>query len=80
MRQTALITLMAYMGSYVPAKKAVLGPIDRIFTRIGASDDLASGRSTFMVEMTGRTADILRNATRIQPGTDGRNRPRHEHL
>jgi DNA mismatch repair protein MutS len=62
MRQTALITLMAYIGSYVPASKAVLGPIDRIFTRIGASDDLASGRSTFMVEMT-ETANILRNAT-----------------
>ena len=52
MRQTALITLMAYMGSFVPADSAVIGPVDRIFTRIGASDDLASGRSTFMVEMT----------------------------
>lgn len=62
MRQTALITLMAYIGSYVPAENAVLGPIDRIFTRIGASDDLASGRSTFMVEMT-ETANILNNAT-----------------
>lgn len=62
MRQTALITLMAYIGSFVPVKSATLGPIDRIFTRIGASDDLASGRSTFMVEMT-ETATILHNAT-----------------
>ncbi|MEM6998592.1 MAG: DNA mismatch repair protein MutS [Pseudomonadota bacterium] len=62
MRQTALIVLLAYIGSYVPARKAVIGPIDRIFTRIGASDDLASGRSTFMVEMT-ETANILNNAT-----------------
>ncbi|RLV57940.1 DNA mismatch repair protein MutS [Parashewanella curva] len=62
MRQTALITLMAHIGSFVPAEKAVIGPIDRIFTRIGASDDLASGRSTFMVEMT-ETANILHNAT-----------------
>jgi len=62
MRQVALITLMAYLGSYVPASKAVLGPIDQIFTRIGASDDLASGRSTFMVEMT-EAAGILHRAT-----------------
>lgn len=62
MRQTALIVLLAYIGSFVPADKAVIGPIDRIFTRIGASDDLASGRSTFMVEMT-ETANILNNAT-----------------
>jgi DNA mismatch repair protein MutS len=62
MRQTALIVLMAYIGSYVPAENAQIGPIDRIFTRIGASDDLASGRSTFMVEMT-ETANILNNAT-----------------
>jgi DNA mismatch repair protein MutS len=62
MRQTALITLLAHIGSYVPAKKAIIGNIDRIFTRIGASDDLASGRSTFMVEMT-ETANILHNAT-----------------
>ena len=62
MRQVALITLLAYIGSYVPAEAAILGPIDRIFTRIGASDDLASGRSTFMVEMT-ETANILHNAT-----------------
>ncbi len=62
MRQTALITLLAHMGSYVPAKQAILGPLDRIFTRVGAADDLASGRSTFMVEMT-ETANILHNAT-----------------
>jgi len=62
MRQTALIALLAYVGSYVPASMAMIGPIDRIFTRIGASDDLASGRSTFMVEMT-ETANILHNAT-----------------
>ncbi len=61
MRQTALIVLMAYMGSFVPAEAAVIGDIDQIFTRIGASDDLASGRSTFMVEMT-ETANIMRNA------------------
>ena len=62
MRQTALITLLAHIGSFVPAQRAVFGPIDRIFTRIGASDDLAGGRSTFMVEMT-ETANILHNAT-----------------
>ena len=62
MRQVALITLMAHIGSFVPADRAIIGPIDRIFTRIGASDDLASGRSTFMVEMT-ETANILHNAT-----------------
>lgn len=62
MRQTALICLLAYVGSYVPAAAANLGPIDRIFTRIGAADDLTSGRSTFMVEMT-ETAHILHNAT-----------------
>ncbi len=62
MRQTALITLLAHIGSFVPAESAIIGPIDRIFTRIGASDDLAGGRSTFMVEMT-ETANILHNAT-----------------
>lgn len=62
MRQTALIVLLACIGSYVPARSARIGPIDRIFTRIGAADDLASGRSTFMVEMT-ETANILHNAT-----------------
>ncbi len=62
MRQNALIALLAYTGSYVPATSAIIGPIDRIFTRIGAADDLAGGRSTFMVEMT-EMANILRNAT-----------------
>ncbi|WP_200934485.1 MULTISPECIES: DNA mismatch repair protein MutS [unclassified Methylophilus] len=62
MRQTALIVLLAYCGSFVPAQNAVIGEIDRIFTRIGASDDLAGGRSTFMVEMT-ETANILNNAS-----------------
>jgi DNA mismatch repair protein MutS len=62
MRQTALIALLAHIGSFVPAQRAVLGPLDRIFTRIGASDDLASGRSTFMVEMT-EAAAILHQAT-----------------
>ncbi|MCE9679145.1 DNA mismatch repair protein MutS [Shewanella sp. AS1] len=62
MRQVALITLMVHIGCFVPAQKAVIGPVDRIFTRIGAADDLASGRSTFMVEMT-ETANILHNAT-----------------
>ena len=58
----ALIVLLAYTGSYVPAARARIGPIDRIFTRIGAADDLSGGRSTFMVEMT-ETANILHNAT-----------------
>ncbi len=62
MRQVALIALLAYVGSFVPAQSAALGPIDRIFTRIGASDDLAGGRSTFMVEMT-EAAQILQHAT-----------------
>jgi DNA mismatch repair protein MutS len=62
MRQAALIVLLAHMGSYVPADRATLGPLDRIFTRIGAADDLAGGRSTFMVEMT-EAANILHNAT-----------------
>jgi DNA mismatch repair protein MutS len=63
MRQTALIILLAHAGSWVPASSAVIGPIDRIFTRIGAGDDLARGRSTFMVEMS-ETANILHNASR----------------
>ncbi|RAH39244.1 DNA mismatch repair protein MutS [Halomonas sp. SL1] len=62
MRQAALITLLAHTGSFVPADSASIGPVDRIFTRIGSSDDLAGGRSTFMVEMT-ETANILHNAT-----------------
>jgi len=63
MRQTALIVLLAHVGSFVPAESAEIGPVDRIFTRIGANDDLAGGRSTFMVEMT-ETANILNNAGR----------------
>jgi DNA mismatch repair protein MutS len=62
MRQTALIAILAHIGSFVPADRLRIGPIDRIFTRIGASDDLAGGRSTFMIEMT-ETATILNNAT-----------------
>ncbi|GAB3091028.1 DNA mismatch repair protein MutS [Aestuariicella hydrocarbonica] len=62
MRQTALITLLAHIGSYIPAEAGTVGMVDRIFTRIGSSDDLAGGRSTFMVEMT-ETANILNNAT-----------------
>ena len=62
MRQAALITVLAHIGSYVPAESLTIGPVDRIFTRIGASDDIAGGRSTFMVEMT-ETATILNNAT-----------------
>jgi len=62
MRQAALIVILAHIGSFVPADRAVIGPLDRIFTRIGAADDLAGGRSTFMVEMT-EAANILNNAT-----------------
>jgi DNA mismatch repair protein MutS len=62
MRQTALIALLAHIGSFVPAESAEIGPMDRIFTRVGAADDLSGGRSTFMVEMT-ETANILHNAT-----------------
>jgi len=62
MRQTALIAILAHIGSFVPAERLRIGPVDRIFTRIGASDDIAGGRSTFMVEMT-ETATILNNAT-----------------
>lgn len=62
MRQTAVITLLSHIGSFVPALSTIIGPIDRIFTRIGASDDLSAGKSTFMVEMS-ETANILNNAT-----------------
>ena len=70
MRQTALIVLMAQLGSYVPAASAKIGIVDRIFTRVGASDDLASGQSTFMVEMN-EVANILRNATSNSPADLG---------
>ena len=63
MRQVALIVLLAHVGSFVPAKRAVIGPVDRLFTRIGASDNLAGGQSTFMVEMS-EAANILHNASR----------------
>ena len=79
MRQAALILVLASIGSFVPADKAVIGPFDRIFTRIGASDDLAGGRSTFMVEMT-EAAVILNAATDAKPRADGRDRTRHQHL
>jgi DNA mismatch repair protein MutS len=62
MRQVAIIVLMAQIGSFVPAKSAQIGVVDRVFTRVGASDDLAAGQSTFMVEMT-EVADLLKNAT-----------------
>ena len=63
MRQVAIITLMAQIGCFVPAKSARIGIVDKIFTRVGASDDLSAGQSTFMVEMS-EVADILKNATR----------------
>ncbi len=66
LRQTALIILMAQIGSFVPADEAHVGVVDRIFTRIGASDELAAGQSTFMVEMV-ETANILNHATPPQP-------------
>ena len=70
MRQVALMVLMAQIGSFVPAKAARIGIVDRIFTRIGASDDLSAGQSTFMVEMT-EVSDILRCATSRQPSDPG---------
>ena len=79
LRQAALIAILAQMGSFVPAESASLPVIDRIFTRIGASDNLARGRSTFMVEMT-ETAVILNTATAAQLHRARRNRPRHRHL
>ncbi len=76
MRQVALITLMAQAGSFVPASEARIGIADRIFTRVGAGDNLARGQSTFMLEMM-EAAGILRNATPTQPDHHGRDRPRH---
>ena len=70
LRQAALLTILAQMGSFVPAESALLPIVDRVFTRIGAADNLARGRSTFMVEMT-ETAVILNTATRSQPGRAG---------
>jgi DNA mismatch repair protein MutS len=79
MRQTAVIALLAYCGSFVPAAQATLGPLDAIYTRIGAADDLAGGRSTFMVEMTGGGLHPApRNAAK--PGADRRDRPRNLHV
>ena len=74
MRQVALICLMAQMGSFVPAKAARIGIVDRVFTRIGASDDLSAGASTFMVEMT-EVAELLKNATSKSLPHPGRDRP-----
>jgi DNA mismatch repair protein MutS len=79
MRQVALIVLLAAMGSYVPASACRLGPVDAIHTRIGAADDLANAQSTFMLEMT-EAAAIVHSGHRVQPGADGRDRPRHQHL
>ena len=77
-KQVALIVLMAQMGSFVPAEEARIGLVDRIFTRVGAQDDIATGRSTFMVEME-ETANILNHATPLA-GHPGRDRARHLHL
>ena len=78
-RQVALITLMAQIGSFVPAREARIGAADRIFARVGASDELARGQSTFMVEMT-ETAQDFEHGHAAEPGDFGRDRPRHEHL
>ena len=79
LRQNALIVLLAQAGSYVPAERARIGVVDRLFSRVGASDDLARGRSTFMVEMV-ETAAILNLRRAALPGHSRRNRPRHGDL
>ena len=79
MRQIALLVLMAQMGSFVPARSARIGLVDRIFTRVGAQDNLARGQSTFLVEMV-ETASILHHATRAEPDPARRGRARHLHL
>ncbi len=79
LRQNALIAIMAQMGSFVPATSAHIGVVDRVFSRVGASDDIAHGRSTFMVEMV-ETAAILNRATRALAGGARRDRARHRDL
>ena len=79
MRQNALIVLMAQAGSFVPAERAVIGVVDRIFTRVGASDDISRGQSTFMVEMN-ETANIVNNATERSFVILGRDRARHLYI
>ena len=79
LRQNALIVVLAQMGSYVPARSATIGAVDRLFSRVGASDDLARGRSTFMVEMV-ETAAILNQASRALARHPRRDRPRHRDL
>ena len=79
LRQTALIVLMAQIGCFVPASAAKIGLVDRIFTRVGASDNLVMGQSTFLVEMN-ETANILNNATRNSLVIFRRSRARHQHI
>ncbi len=79
LRQNALIAILAQMGSFVPARHAQIGVVDRLFSRVGAADDLARGRSTFMVEMV-ETAAILNQAGRARAGHPRRDRPRHRDL